>query len=112
MFKLFTKRVYEKTDGEDGYRVLVDRLWPRGVSKEEAKLDEWAKEIAPSNELRKSFDHEPDKMADFKKKYLAELKENKEFDEFKKSILDKLKKGNVTLLYAAKDEEKIGRAHV
>lgn len=84
MFKLFTKRVYEKTDGEDGYRVLVDRLWPRGVSKEEAKLDEWAKEIAPSNELRKSFDHEPDKMADFKKNIWRSLRKIKNLMNSKK----------------------------
>ncbi len=104
MFKLSISRIYDNADDKDGYRVLVDRLWPRGVSKEEAKIDEWAKEIAPSNELRKSFDHQPDKMAEFRKGYLAELEENHEFPDFKKRILDKLKNNNVTLLYAAKDE--------
>lgn len=105
MFSILTKRIYEKPDNKDGYRVLVDRLWPRGISKDEAKLDEWVKEIAPSNELRKSFDHQPEKMAEFKKKYLDEIEGNELAEEFRSSILEELNKGTVTLLYGAKDEE-------
>ena len=105
MFGIVTKRIYEEPDNNDGYRVLVDRLWPRGVSKDEAKIDEWVKHIAPSNELRKSFDHQPEKMAEFKKKYLDEIEGNELAEEFRSSILEELNKGTVTLLYGAKDEE-------
>lgn len=105
MFSVLTKRIYDKPSDKDGYRVLVDRLWPRGVSKDEAKLDEWAKEIAPSNELRKSFDHKPDKMPEFKEKYLYEIEANEVATEFENIILKELNKHNVTLLYGAKDEE-------
>lgn len=105
MFSILTKRIYEKPDNKDGYRVLVDRLWPRGISKDEAKLDEWAKEIAPSNELRKSFDHKPEKMPEFKEKYLYEIEANEVATEFENIILKELNKHNVTLLYGAKDEE-------
>ncbi len=95
------KRVYEKPGKEDGSRILVDRLWPRGVTKEKAALDFWLKEIAPTTELRKWFNHDPAKWNEFIKKYLKELKENEE----SVSILkDFLKKGPVTLIYAAKDE--------
>ncbi len=100
--KIKTKRVYEKSENEDGYRILVDRLWPRGLTKEKANVDLWLKEIAPSTELRKWFGHEPAKWNDFKKKYVAELKENIE----PVSVLkEKMKKRTVTLLYGAKDEE-------
>ena len=96
------KRIYEAGSKEDGYRILVDRLWPRGFTKEKAALDLWLKEIAPSNELRKWFGHDPDKWKDFQKKYQQELKQNKEAVDILK---DYIQKGNVTLLYAAKDEE-------
>ena len=105
MFSVLTKRIYDKPSDKDGYRVLVDRLWPRGVSKDEAKLDEWAKEIARSNELRKSFDHKPEKMPEFKEKYLYEIEANEVATEFENIILKELNKHNVTLLYGAKDEE-------
>ena len=96
------KRIYEPAAKEDGFRILVDRLWPRGFTKEKAALDLWLKEIAPSTELRKWFGHDPEKWKEFQKKYLKELKENKEaVDTLKKH----LKKGTVTLLYGAKDEE-------
>lgn len=100
MIKL--KRIYEPYDKKDGYRILVDRLWPRGVSKEKAHLDLWLKDIAPSTELRKWFNHDPKKWNGFQKKYQTELKTNKEvFAELKKIVKqNKL----VTLLYAAKDE--------
>ncbi|MGN6265149.1 MAG: DUF488 domain-containing protein [Ginsengibacter sp.] len=96
------KRIYEAGSKEDGYRILVDRLWPRGFTKEKAALHLWLKEIAPSNELRKWFGHDPDKWKDFQKKYRQELKQNKEAVDILK---DYIQKGKVTLLYAAKDEE-------
>lgn len=95
------KRIYEKPSSEDGYRVLVDRLWPRGVSKEAARLDEWMKGIAPSPELRKWFDHEPGKFDDFKKRYETELSGKKELID---KLMNKAEDHPVTLLYAAKDE--------
>ena len=97
------KRVYEPAEKSDGYRVLVDRIWPRGESKEKADLDEWLKEIAPSTELRKWFGHDPDKMAEFTKKYRAELVDNSEqVDKLRKIVADH---DVVTLVYAAKDEK-------
>lgn len=96
------KRVYEEPDKEDGLRILVDRLWPRGLTKEKASVDLWLKDIAPSTELRKWFGHDPDKWVEFKKRYRSELKENEE----KVSLLkDQMKKGIVTLVYGAKDKE-------
>ena len=96
------KRVYEDKSKDDGYRVLVDRLWPRGVSKEDAHFDEWMKELAPSTELRKWFDHKQERFEEFTKRYKKELIEQNE-------LLDKLKqiaeKKKVTLLFAAKDTE-------
>ncbi len=97
------KRIYDDYDDEDGYRILVDRLWPRGMSKEKARLDEWAKEISPSDDLRKEFHHVPDKFDEFVKKYELELKSNPKSEEFIKLIEEKLTKGNVTLLFGAKD---------
>lgn len=72
------KRAYDEPDPEDGRRVLVDRIWPRGVSKEEAKLDEWRREVAPSDELREWFDHEPDRWEEFRCRYAEELEERSE----------------------------------
>ena len=95
------KRVYEKPEKGDGFRILVDRLWPRGLTKEKAALDLWLKEIAPSTELRKWFGHDPEKWDDFQKKYRKELKENKEVV----STLKEHLKEPVSLLYGAKDEE-------
>ena len=94
------KRIYDDPSESDGYRILVDRIWPRGVSKEEAKLDEWNKDLAPSTELRKWFDHDPDKFEDFSKEYKKELEYNK--DELK-ALHDLVKSKTVTLLYGAKD---------
>ena len=96
------KRVYEQPSHEDGKRILVDRLWPRGLSKEKASVDLWLKDIAPSTELRKWFDHDPSKWDEFKQRYLSELKENSEAVQ---TLKEELKKGQVTLVYAAKDEE-------
>ncbi len=96
-----TVRVYD-TSVESGYRILVDRLWPRGVSKEDAKLDLWLKEIGPSSELRKWFGHDPERWNGFKEKFFSELDEKKELVE---QIIIKAREGDVVLLFGAKDEE-------
>jgi len=97
------KRIYEPVSKDDGFRILVDRLWPRGVSKERAKVDLWLKEIAPSDGLRNWFSHDPKKWEEFKTKYEHELEEKTGLFQ---SILDaKRKNKTVTLLYSAKDEE-------
>ncbi|PAK78879.1 DUF488 domain-containing protein [Lentilactobacillus parakefiri] len=103
--QLKLERIYDKPQDLSGYRVLVDRLWPRGISKVNAKLDVWEKEIAPSKELRTWFSHDPEKFPDFKKKYIAELDANPETKDFIKLISDQLKDSNVILLYGAKDRE-------
>lgn len=100
-----TKRIYEEYSDADGFRILVDRLWPRGISKEKAKIDIWCKDIAPSNELRKWFNHDIEKYEEFKEKYFKELKDNPALSDFLELISDKAKAGNVTLLFSAKDEE-------
>lgn len=97
---VFIKRVYDAPAKDDGYRVLVDRLWPRGVSKQEADLDIWLKDIAPSPELRQWFNHEPEKFAEFSARYEDELSKNPAVDELKSIIKDHK---TVTLLYGAKD---------
>lgn len=96
------KRVYEKPSKEDGYRILVDRLWPRGLTKEKASIDLWLKEIAPSTALRKWFGHDPGKWKEFQKRYHQELKNNKDQVLLLKG---QIKKGKATLVYGAKDEE-------
>ena len=96
------KRVYERPDKEDGTRVLVDRLWPRGLTKAKASVDLWLKDIAPTTELRKWFGHDPAKWSEFKTRYRAELRENDQHVAFLKG---EIAKGVVTLLYGAKDEE-------
>ena len=96
------KRVYDDKYEDDGYRVFVDCLWPRGVSKEDAYFDEWLKELAPSTELRKWFDHVPERFEEFRKRYKKELEVQKE-DLEKLRELAKSKK--ITLLFAAKDTE-------
>lgn len=95
------KRVYEPPADSDGQRVLVDRLWPRGIAKEKAELSLWLKEIAPSTELRKWFDHDPAKWAEFQKRFHAELDGN---GEVVAELRDLAAKGKVTLLYSAHDE--------
>lgn len=96
-----TKRVYERPEIDDGYRVLVDRLWPRGLTKEKAGVDEWLREAGPSDELRRWFHDHPDKWDEFKVSYVEELKK-------KGTLLDKIASkacsGRVTLLYAYHDE--------
>lgn len=95
------KRIYETPLDGDGFRVLVDRLWPRGVSKDKAKIDLWLKDIAPSDQLRKWFAHDPAKWMEFKRRYFKELDK-------KKDLIDQISKrdkNNITLLYAAKDDK-------
>jgi uncharacterized protein YeaO (DUF488 family) len=96
------KRVYEKPSQDDGFRVLVDRLWPRGLTKKKAAIDLWLKELAPSTELRKWFAHDPDKWKEFQTRYRKELRD-------KKPLLDELRQRaaghTVTLAYGARDEE-------
>ena len=101
-YRFRIKRVYELPDKHDGRRILVDRLWPRGLTKEKASIDLWLKDIAPSTELRKWFSHNPGRWEEFKERYLAELKGNSEQIQLLKQELDK---GIVTLVYGAKDEE-------
>ncbi len=99
---LKTKRVYDDSSSQDGKRILVDGVWPRGIKKEDLDHDEWHKSLAPSNDLRKWFNHDPEKWETFKKDYFKELKEHKE-------LLETLRKEsdghNVTLLYSAKDTQ-------
>lgn len=97
------KRVYEAPVKEDGRRVLVDRLWPRGQRKETARVDEWLKDVAPSDALRKWFDHRPERWAEFQKGYWAELA-GKDKQPLVERLLALGKQGTVTLLFAAKDE--------
>lgn len=101
MTTFVTKRIYEPAEDSDGYRVLVDRLWPRGVSKERAQLDDWAKSIAPSTELRTWFAHDPAKFAEFSRRYIDELQHNTEAADI---IAGWRKHAKVTLLYGARDE--------
>ncbi|HMM54913.1 MAG TPA: DUF488 domain-containing protein [Candidatus Desulfobacillus sp.] len=96
------KRVYEAPAAADGVRILVDRLWPRGLTKDKAKIDHWLKEVGPSNELRQWFGHEPEKWPEFQKRYRAELKANPALAELKALT----RKGKATLVYGAKDEER------
>jgi uncharacterized protein YeaO (DUF488 family) len=100
--KLALKRVYEDPSEEDGTRILVDRLWPRGLTKEKARVDLWLKEVAPSTELRKWFAHDPAKWPEFKARYKAELKRNApQLALLKQAVI----RGHITLLYGAKDTE-------
>jgi uncharacterized protein YeaO (DUF488 family) len=96
------KRIYEAPAAGDGFRILVDRLWPRGLSKEKGKVDLWLRDISPSNELRKWYGHEPEKWAGFKRKYLEEIKGKKrELD----LLRQKAKGGTVTFLFSSKEEK-------
>lgn len=99
--KIAVKRVYEPKADKDGRRILVDRLWPRGLSKEKAEVDLWLKEIAPSPELRKWFGHDPAKWSEFRRRYRAELDSN---GEAVQSLKQAVGKGPATLLYGARDE--------
>lgn len=97
---IVTKRVYEDHEPSDGYRVLIDRLWPRGLSKDRAHVDLWAKAVAPSAELRKWYEHDPEKWPEFRRRYLEELK-SPEAREILDDLVRRGKRGRVTLLYAS-----------
>lgn len=98
------ERIYNKPADMDGFRVLVDRLWPRGISKVNAHLDCWLKEVGPSNDLRKWFGHDPAKYAEFKQRYLAELQDNVAYTILKEMVTSHADQ-NIILLYGAKDPE-------
>ncbi|HTP00848.1 MAG TPA: DUF488 domain-containing protein [Anaerolineales bacterium] len=95
------KRAYEPPSSSDGTRILVDRLWPRGISKEKLKLDEWMKEVSPSNELRKEFHHDASRWQEFQKRYAVELDRQPDLIA---ELRKKARRGKVTLVYAAQDE--------
>ncbi len=95
-----TRRAYEDMADNDGFRVLVDRIWPRGVSKKDLELDDWCKDVAPSDKLREWFGHDPEKWGEFQRRYRNELDQNDAFN----ALLNKARDGRVTLIYGAKDE--------
>lgn len=97
------KRVYDPPSKEDGYRILIDRLWPRGLTKEKAKINLWLKEIAPSNELRKWYSHDPKKWEEFKNRYRKELANKQEL--LRKIVQLEKEKDIVTLLYSTRETE-------
>ncbi|MEA5003572.1 MAG: DUF488 domain-containing protein [Christensenella sp.] len=99
------KRVYDSAEEQDGYRILVDRLWPRGVSKEKADIGLWAKDIAPTPQLRKDFGHEPEKFPAFLEQYTKELEGNPSIEAFVDAVRERLAQGNVTLVYGARDTQ-------
>lgn len=99
--KLRTKRIYEAQASSDGRRILIDRLWPRGVSKEDAHVDFWAKSVAPSNELRRWYQHDPGKWEEFRRRYFAELDAN---PSGVAELRAELGRGTVTILYGSKEE--------
>jgi uncharacterized protein YeaO (DUF488 family) len=103
MIKL--KRAYEKPARDDGERILVERLWPRGLTKLQAKVDLWLKDVAPSAELRKWFGHDPDRWDEFRRRYQKELRSK---EDLIKLLKRKAKAGKITLIYAARDEEHNG----
>ena len=102
MLDVRIKRVYEPADRGDGYRILIDHVWPRGVSRERAKLDEWARELAPSDELRRWFDHLPERFDEFRARYRDELQAQRErLGELRR----RAREGPVTIVYAAHDQD-------
>jgi len=104
MKELRIKRIYEAIEEQDGYRVLTDRLWPRGIAKAKAAIDLWEKTVAPSTELREWFGHIPERFPEFTERYLQELENNSDATKFAELCQKQLEKSNVTLLYGAKDE--------
>ena len=100
--RLKIKRIYLPAEEDDGYRILIDRLWPRGVSKTDADIDEWAKEVSPSTELRKWFGHKEENFEEFQRQYIAELDANPDAASFANHCKELLAEGNVTLLYGAR----------
>lgn len=104
-FEIKWKRAYEKIEKTDGFRILVDKLWPRGLKKEDAKIDYWGKIITPSKELRQNYHKGIIDFENFSENYRKELEGNSDFKEFEDVILEELKKGNVTMVYASKTPE-------
>lgn len=111
MYQIQIKRIYTEKSDTDGFRVLTDRLWPRGIAKEKAAIDFWAKELSPSTYLRKWFDHKEELFTRFRELYREELEKNPEKDSFIRLVKEELKKEAVTLLFASK-EEKLNQATV
>ncbi|KAA6447610.1 DUF488 domain-containing protein [Bacillus swezeyi] len=101
---IILQRIYHENPQSEGRRILIDRVWPRGISKEKAKLDDWMKEIAPSPDLRKWFDHDPKKFAAFQQAYKDEIKQDALKQAKLKELRDMAREENLTLLYGAKDE--------
>jgi uncharacterized protein YeaO (DUF488 family) len=103
--QVLLKRAYEDSDSADGFRVLVDRLWPRGRKKADLRLDAWVKDIAPSTELRKWFHHDPERWPEFCKRYKAELKSPKAQKAIGETLQSAMKHSTITLIYGARDTE-------
>jgi uncharacterized protein YeaO (DUF488 family) len=100
--RVWLRRVYDEPTHNDGHRVLVDRLWPRGVSKDDLQIDQWCNEIAPSSDLRKWFGHDPERWEEFRVRYRKELTEH---DDLVSELVEHARHGRVTLVYAARDTE-------
>ena len=100
--RIWVRRAYEAPTRNDGYRILVDRVWPRGVSREDLELDEWDRDLAPSTKLRKWFDHNPARWEGFQRRYFDELRSKK--DPIRR-LLDRIRRGRVTLVFGARDTD-------
>jgi uncharacterized protein YeaO (DUF488 family) len=101
-FDVRSKRIYEPAEMTDGYRVLIDHIWPRGITRERARLDEWARQLAPSDELRRWFDHVPERFDEFRARYRDELATH---SELVKKLRSRARETSLTILYAARDRE-------
>ena len=99
------RRAYDPAGRDDGYRVLVDRLWPRGVRRDDLHVDEWCKDVAPSTELRRWFGHDPSRWPEFRRRYFEELREK---EQVWRPLLSRARRGRVTFVYAARDEARNG----
>lgn len=104
-YDILLKRIYEPYEPADGYRILVDRLWPRGIKKEAAHIDEWEKSIAPSTEIRRLYHRGEMPFEGFSQAYIGELDDNKEMEGFLVKCREQLNSGSITLVYAAKNEQ-------
>lgn len=100
--RIWLRRAYDPATRNDGYRVLVDRMWPRGVSKEDAAIDHWARDVAPSDDLRRWFGHDPQRWDEFRRRYRAELEAH---DDALDALVDRVERGRVTLVYGARDRQ-------
>ena len=98
------RRAYDLPGDHDGYRVLVDRVWPRGVSKDQLRIDEWMREVAPSSELRRWYGHRPERWEEFRQRYIRELAEGPQHEAFE-ALLERARSGPVTLVFGARDAE-------